>query len=153
MTDAGDLATQIRALADEAAASRDAYVLDVSVRGHQGSRTVEVFVDAETGITVEQLTSLSRELGFLLDTDDIVKGRYQLNVSSPGAERPLTDPRQYRKHTGRILTVTTGSKEQGASRTGELKAVHDDRFELEVDGQSESIAFDDVLEARVQLPW
>jgi ribosome maturation factor RimP len=152
-TDTQDLPTRIRALADEAAASRDAYVVDVRVRGQQGSRVVEVFVDATDGVKLDELSRISRDLEFLLDTEDLVKGRYQLNVSSPGADRPLTEPRQYLKHVGRTLTVTTGTPEEGATRTGVLATVHDDRFELEIDGATVSIDLKDVLEARVQLPW
>ena len=147
------LRARIRGLADEIATDRDAYVVDVEVRGQKGSRVIEVFVDSDGGVGTDDLAGLSRELAFLLDTEEIVKGRYYLNVSSPGADRPLVLPRQYAKHVGRTLAVTTGSGDEATIRTGTLAAVRDDAFDLDVGGEMHTIAFADVAEARVQLPW
>lgn len=144
---------RIRALADEIAEGLDLYVVDVEVRGQKGSRVIEVFADADEGAGLDDLAKLSRELEFLLDTEDLVKGRYTLNVSSPGADRPLRLPRQYRQHLGRPLKVTTEAPDGPNARTGTLAAVYDDAFELDVDGQTERIAYADVTDARVQLPW
>lgn len=145
-----DLRARLRALADEIAEAAGFFVVDVQVRGQKGSRIIEVFVDGDDGIGTDDLAEVSRSLGFLLDVEEVVKGKYNLNVSSPGADRPLVLPRQYRKHTGRLLLVRTADE---AERTGTLTAVHDDRFDLDLDGTTESIAFADVTEARVQLPW
>ena len=100
------LADRIRGFAEEAVADTDLFVLGVEVRGFQGSRVVEVFVDSSTGAGSDDLTALSRSLGFLLDTEDVVKGTYRLDVSTPGADRPIADPRQYPQHVGRTLAVS-----------------------------------------------
>jgi ribosome maturation factor RimP len=148
-----DLRSRLRALADEVAEDRDAYVVDVEVRGQKGSRVIEVFVDSDGGVGTDDLAHLSRDLGFLLETEDVVKGKYNLNVSSPGADRPLMLLRQYPKHVGRTLAVQTGEGDEAQARAGTLTAVHDDSFDLEHDGETETIAFADVTDARVQLPW
>lgn len=148
-----DLRSRIRRLADEVASDSEAYVVDVEVRGQKGSRVIEVFVDADAGVGSDDLARLSRDLAFLLDTEDLVKGKYYLNVSSPGAERPLLLPRQYRKHVGRLLKVTTAGDGEPTVLTGTLVAVRDDAFDLDVEGTAETVPFDEVTEARVQLPW
>ena len=148
-----DLSTRLHALAAEVAEDRGAFVVDVQVRGQKGSRVIEVFVDSDGGLGTDDLAEISRDLGFLLETEDVVKGRYHLNVSSPGADRPLVLPRQYAKHVGRTLAVQTGSGDEAHARAGTLTAVRDDSFDLEHDGETETIAFADVTEARVQLPW
>lgn len=148
-----DLRSRIHALADEVAADGEAYVVDVQVRGQKGSRIIEVFVDADGGVGSDDLARLSRDLAFLLDTEDVVKGKYYLNVSSPGADRPLTMLRQFKKHVGRLFRVTTPGEGEPIVRTGTLVAVHDDAIELDVDGTAEVVAFADVTDARVQLPW
>lgn len=145
------LHARIRGLADEVAEDRDAYVVDVQVRGQKGSRVIEVFVDSDAGMGTDDLARVSRDLGFLLETEDVVKGRYNLNVSSPGADRPLVLPRQYAKHVGRTLAVKVG--DGATTRTGTLTAVRDESFDLDLNGQTETIAFADVADARVQLPW
>lgn len=148
-----DLTARIRRLAEEAAEPAGLYVVDVRVRGQKGSRVIEVYVDSDEGPGLDDLAELSRELGFLLDTEDVVQGRYHLNVSSPGADRPLTLPRQYRKHVGRPLRVNTGEGEDRRTRTGTLIGLTDEAIELDVDGTPETIPFEAIAEARVQLPW
>jgi len=152
-TPPADLVSRVHALAEEVLADRAAFLVDVEIRGQQGSRMIEVFIDTDEGVGIDELTAISRELGFLLETEDVVKGRYHLNVSSPGANRPLRLLRQYHQHVGRPLRVTTGEGEARQERTGTLTSVADDHFELDVNGQPETVAFADVAEARVQLPW
>lgn len=148
-----DLRTRIHVLADEVASEGDLYIVEVQVRGQKGSRVIEVYADADEGAGLDDLARLSRDLEFLLDTEDVVKGRYTLNVSSPGADRPLRLLRQYRQHLGRTLQITTGDDGAEITRSGTLDAVGDDDFVLDVDGTAERIAFSDVTDARVQLPW
>ena len=146
------LADRIRALADEAAADTDLFVVGVEVRGYQGSRVVEVFADAEGPAGSDDLAALSRSLSFLLDTEDLVKGRYRLDVSSPGADRPLTDGRQFAKHVGRELAVTyEAGEDQLVTAQGELLSISDGALSL--DGEAAPIPLDAVREARVVLPW
>lgn len=146
------LADQIRVLAEEAASGTDLFVVGVEVRGYQGSRVVSVYADSESSADADDLAALSRSLSFLLDTEDMVKGRYRLDVSTPGAEQPLSDPRQYAKHVGRVLDVTYETAGGGTEALqGELKAVHDDALELDADASP--IPFDAIREARVTLPW
>ncbi len=145
-------ADRIEALAVEAAADADLFVVGVEVRGFQGSRVVEVFVDSEAGAGSDDLTALSRSLGFLLDTEDVVKGTYRLDVSTPGAERPLVDVRQYARHVGRTLALSVERAEgELVTVQGELVSVDDQALVL--DGETAPIPFDSIREARVTLPW
>ena len=114
---------------------------------------IEVYVDSEAGVGLDECAEVSRELDFLIETEDLIKGRYHLNVSSPGADRPLTEARHFRKHVGRPLAVTVGEGDGRRTLTGTLQAAHDDAFELDVNGQTERLPYDAVEDARVQLPW
>ncbi len=146
------LAERIRALAEEAVADGDLFVVDVEVKGFQGSRVVSVFVDGEAGAGADDLARVSRSLGFALDTEDLVKGRYRLDVSTPGADRPLSDRRQYARHVGRELAVTfERDGDQLVTAQGELVSADDSGVLL--GGETAPIPYDSIREARVQLPW
>jgi ribosome maturation factor RimP len=152
------LAERVRALADEAVAGTDLYVVEVEVRGREGSRVVEVYVDADRGAGLGAIAEVSNRLGFLLDTEDPIAGHYTLNVSSPDANRPLALPRQYPKHVGRTLRVSyladAADPGEEVTATGTLRAADARALTLELrDGGTIEIPFDAVREARVVLPW
>ena len=153
MTPTDSLTETLRRYAEAAAEGTALYVVDVNVRGRQGSRVLEVFADADEGASPDELAALSRALGARLEAEDLVKGRYHLNVSSPGAERALALPRQYPKHVGRPLRVVVGEGEQAQTVDGTLTAADADALTLDVDGQAVRIPFADVADARVRLPW
>ena len=145
---------RVRALAEETVSDTDLYVVDVEVRGFKGSRVVSVYLDADGGAGVDDLATASRQLGFVLETEDVIDGKYKLEVSSPGATRPLQLARQYPRHVGRDLKVTylVGADEVRA--TGELVAATDTTVTLQLpSGDALDIPFDDVVSAVVQLPW
>ena len=151
----------VRAYAEAALREKelDAFVVDVEVRGHQGSRVITVFLDAEQGVGVEDAARVSRSLGFHLEQDDVVKGAYRLEVSSPGARRPLQDRRQYPQHVGRTLRVryrpaAGGLGEEQATVQGALARTGADAFVLTLPSGAEAeIAYDAVDEATIVLPW
>lgn len=147
---------RIRQLVEEVIAGTPLFVVDVDVRGRKGSQAVDIFIDSDEGLDVAKLTEVSREVGFLLDMEDVIPGKYNLNVSSPGLDRPLALPRQYRKNLNRTLRVHY-RKEDGsgnAEAVGTLVDVSDEAVEIAPDsGPRQRIGFDQILWAKVQLPW
>lgn len=148
-TDPQPLDARVRALADEAAADGSLFVLDAVVRGRPGARVVEVFVESEAGAGADDLAQMSRRLGFLLDTEDLIGGAYRLDVSTPGADRPLTDPRQFRRHVGKTLSV----HHAGGAVDAVLTAADDAGITLGEGEDALTLSYDDLREARVRLPW
>lgn len=146
---------RVRALAEEVIAGSPLFVVDVDVRGRKGSQVVEVFVDSDEALDVERLAKINREVGFLLDTEEVVTGKYHLTVSSPGLDRPLVLPRQYRKNIDRTLRVHYRKPDGSgnAEVVGALKAADDETIEVQVDNTPHRIPLRDVLWAKVQLPW
>ena len=158
------LEDRIRVLAEEAAEDSGLYIVGVRVKGHPGSRVVEIFADGEEG-GIDDLAGLTRRLKAVLDVEDPIAGRYRLDVSTPGADQPLADIRQYPKHVGRTLRVRvtpvlpvdmapgdTGAPE--AEITGTLTATTPDAITLQPDaGDAVTVPFSRITEARVVLPW
>ena len=108
-----------------------------------------------SGTSVDELARISREVGFVLDTDEVIDGRYSLNVSSPGVNRPISLPRQFPKHVGRKLRVRYRTEgEETKEEEGALESASESGIALRVSGSRKlQLNFEDVIEARVLLPW
>lgn len=103
-------------------------LIDVQYRPEGGRAVLRLLLDRpEGGVTLDQLTRMSRELGDLLDAHDAVPGRYHLECSSPGLNRPLIREAHFRRAIGQRVRVRTrapiGDRRQFH---GTLEAVADD---------------------------
>lgn len=140
-------------LAEELIQRDDWFIVDLQVRGRKGSRVVEVYLDGDDGVNVDDMATLSRELAFLLDTEDLIKGKYHLNVSSPGDDRALVMERQYQRHVGKELQVLVNREDGGIWTEGENLGVKDGVLTLQTKKGAEEISLSDVSKARIKLPW
>lgn len=95
----------IEELAAQTAARHGAFVTELVIRGELRSKVLEVYVDTDEGITIDTCSDISRELSAILDEEDLILGAYRLDVSSPDLNRPIHVPRQYRKNTGRVISI------------------------------------------------
>lgn len=85
---------------------RGLHLLDLKRRGERGTTVIEIVVDGEEGVTLDMLSQLSRFAALLLDEEeDAIPGRYKLEVSSAGLDRPLEHLWQYRKNIGRLVKL------------------------------------------------
>jgi len=133
---------------------QNAYVIDVSVRGERGGSLAEVFIDTDEGVTTGLCEGISKELARSLDASNLFQGRYYLVVSSPGIERPLKFPRQYRKHIGRIMSVKVRNGTSTETLRGTLLEAAAEFILLGVTEEDRrTIRFDDIAEARVDAAW
>lgn len=128
-----------------------AHLIDIVLRGKQAKPIVEVFVDAEAGVTSDLCTAISRDVAKQLDVRDSFPQSYTLIVSSPGIERPLTYAWQYRKHVGRTLVVKTRTDE--GEMTGQLLDALDDAIILEVGAVARTLRLEVIEKAIVKPPW
>jgi len=152
-----DIRTQIIGLANEAIGESDIFLVDVVVRGRQGSRVVEVYVDGDNGVSVNTLAEISRQLAFVLDSEDLIRGKYHLNVSSPGVEKALKLSRQYRQHTGKKIEIKVRPErpdEHRAVEMGELVSSSGEEVVLRLgSGEKRRILFEEIDEAQIVMPW
>ncbi|HTS00276.1 MAG TPA: hypothetical protein VML00_11015 [Bacteroidota bacterium] len=145
----------MRAGFEECAARLSAHLIDLVVRGAHGSTIVELFIDAEEGVTTELCSAVSREASLLIDARGWIRGAYRLDVSSPGIARPLKFPWQYRKHVGRTLLCTQRTGDGETSRTGRLLSVTPSAVLIEAaKGEAPvEIPFHSLVQAVVKSPW
>ncbi len=102
------------------------------------SGVLQVSVDREGGVDLEALTDANRAVSDLLDELDPIPGRYSLEVSSPGIERPLRTPVHFAKAIGATVTVKTRPQVPGDRRLrGILVSSDEDGFTLAVEGSGD----------------
>ena len=96
------------------------YALDQS---GQSGRTLRISIDHEEPITIEDCERVSRVAGPLLDRANLIAGSYELEVSSPGAERPLRTQHDYERFNGKRVNIRYRSGDTETVVEGQLVAV------------------------------
>ncbi|GGQ57772.1 ribosome maturation factor RimP [Couchioplanes azureus] len=135
-----------------AAAGYDLEEVNLSRAGRR--HLVRVLVDADGGISLDDVAVVSREISATLDAaeeaeGELLAGEYQLEVGSPGVDRPLTLPRHWRRNAGRLVAVTVA----GRSVTGRVVAADDAGIVLDVDGTTSELAYAELGPGRVQIEF
>ncbi len=114
------------------------YDLEDLVITPAGRRSVvRVVVDRDQGVTLDDIAEVSRAVSAVLDDNDGDLGRapYVLEVTSPGVDRPLTEPRHWRRNIGRLVTVPVGPADAAEQVTARITSVQDDGVTLAVEGR------------------
>jgi ribosome maturation factor RimP len=114
---------------------------------------VQVVVDRDEGVSLDAIADISRELSVALDAaeatgDLVIPGEYVLEVSSPGVDRPLTEPRHWRRNLGRLVTVQV--PEEGTV-TGRITEVTEVAVTLDLDGTIRQWRYEQLGPGRVQV--
>ncbi len=130
----------------------DLYDLDLVRIG--GTQTLRVTIDRPEGVTLDDCERVSQSLSVLLDQADPLAESYALEVSSPGAERPLRNPEEFRRFLGKRANVRYGIGDDERVAEGRLVAVSPDQVELEMrQGKMVAIPFTQILSARLALAF
>lgn len=134
------------------AAGYDLEELSVSRAGRR--HLLRITVDADGGVSLDAVADLSRDISAALDTaeetgGDFGTGEYVLEVSSPGVDRPLRQPRHWRRNVGRLVEVPVGD----GKVTGRVVAADDHGVTLDVDGQRHGYGYPELGAGRVQLEF
>lgn len=116
-----------------------------------GRNVLRVFIDREpNGVTLDDCTSVSQLLGPMLDRRDLFPGRYVLEVSSPGFDRPVRKPGDFRRFAGESIRIVTNTPVNGRKKfTGSLQGIQEDMVLLECDGMPYEIPLGNIKKAHL----
>lgn len=131
-------------------------LVDVQYRPEGGRQMLRLLIDRPNGgVTIDELARISRELGHLLDAHDAVPGRYYLECSSPGLNRPLVRPEHFRRATGQRVFVRMREPVSGRRQFhGTLAAVGDAAVTIEdPDAGRVELPFADVERANIEYDF
>jgi ribosome maturation factor RimP len=123
---------------------------DLEVRLGSSGGLVRVFIDKPDGIDLDDCEKVSLAVSALLDVEDPVPGKYDLEVSSPGLDRKLTKVEHFQRFMGEVVKVQMRFPIAGRRRfRGKLMSLDDENIVVEVDGESHSLALATIDTARL----
>jgi ribosome maturation factor RimP len=108
-----DLKEKIRDLAEPVAASEGLDLIHVECIKMQTRWIIRLYLDKENGVTLDDCTAVSNQLGDIFDINDLVRGAYTLEVSSPGFDRPISRDADFIKYKNSRVNIKTGVKIEG----------------------------------------
>jgi len=100
-----DIETIIKELAEPIVDELEVDLMGVIVAGSKETKLVRVVIDKRGGVGVDALRRLSKGLSLQLDAEDLIVGKYSLEISSPGFDWPLTTDKDYKRYEGDWLRV------------------------------------------------
>ena len=124
---------------------------DVEVVAAGRRSVVRVVVDRDGGIDLDAVAEVSRVVSDALDAGDVTGAApYTLEVTSPGVDRPLTEPRHWRRAVGRLVRSTVSGE---GPVTGRVCAADDASVTLDVDGTERTVDLAALGPGRIQVEF
>ena len=130
-------------------------LLATEVVGNGPKAVLRLIVDSPDGVTLDQCSAISRQASALLDVDDPIRHTYTLEVSSPGLDRRLYSPDDYRRFIGERITVRMKpSFREHRLVEGELVGIEDGIVSVSDDkDQVVNLPLEQVFETRIEVDW
>jgi len=147
-----EIVDRVRAIAEPIVSDEGMELVDVEYRRESKGWVLRLYLDKEGGVTLDDCTRISREVGRSLDVEDLIQIPYTLEVSSPGLSRPLKTEKDFMKHRHRLIKVKTLDPIQARRQfKGRLIGVSANQIEMEVDGGILQIPLSNVAKANLEV--
>lgn len=128
----------------------DLELVELDLVGKPPHYILRIFVDKAGGVNVEECADLSRRLSDYLDTEDLIQGRYTLEVSSPGLERPLLSLDDFRRKIGeRVKVDLKFPLDEKKEIKGEIVEVRENEVVIALEDKVETIPWDRIEKGRI----
>ncbi len=145
-----ELRSRLRAMLAPGAEALGFELVDVELVGSPQHPTVRVYIDSPRGVTVDDCADVSHQLSAILDVEDPIPGSYTLEVSSPGLDRPLVRPEDFRRFRGELVRLRTFAPLEGRRNfKGVIVDVTAEHVVVEADRTRWRVAFGDIERARL----
>jgi len=150
------ITARVKEITEQTGASAGIEVVDVQLLGGGGTRVLRIFIDKPEGVTHADCEFISQNVGTILDVEDVIPGaHYTLEVSSPGVERKLSNPREFERFVGqKVKVVLREPVENQRTWIGALKSFAEGIITLEpTPGRSVQFPLDQVEKANLKFEW
>jgi ribosome maturation factor RimP len=149
-----EILDRVQAMADPILVSEGMDLVEIEYRRESRGWVLRLYIDKETGVTLDDCGRISQELGRSLDVEDFISTPYTLEVSSPGLRRPLKNEKDFMRYRNRLIKVRTIDPiENQRQFKGKLLGVSDNRIEIEMEGRILQIPLSNVAKANLEIEW
>jgi len=149
-----EIIDRVRAVADSILISEDMELVEVEYRREPVGWVLRLTIDKKGGVTIEDCSRISQEMGRSLDIEDLISNPYHLEISSPGLDRPLKNERDFIRFSERRIRVKTidpiGKQK---SFKGKLRKCVEGRIEMEIDGGIMEIPLSNIARANLEVEF
>ena len=111
---------------------------------------LRIYIDHENGVGIQDCETVSRETAALLDVKDPIRSHYNLEVSSPGLDRPLFTPAHYSEFTGYEVQINMYAPQDGRRKfSGPILSAGESSVNIEQDGSEVTLEYDNIAKAKL----
>ena len=129
-------------------------LVEVTFRREAGCKVLRVVVDREGGVDIDTISATAEQVSRRLDLEGFAPGPYALEVSSPGIERPLRRPVDFRRRVGDRVKVRTVTPIEGArNHAGALVSADAEAIVVATDGGELRMRYEEIASARTVADW
>ncbi len=148
-----EAAEEIRRIIDPILESMGLSLWDLEFQKHGPQWLLRIYIDRESGVSLNDCETVSRDLGAALDVEDIIPHAYRLEVSSPGLDRTLTKPEHFVRFAGSMVKVKTYHPINGQKVfRGTLRGMDGSTVGVELEtGDILQIALSDIAKASLEV--
>ena len=141
---------KLQLIVENAVESLGYELVGVEFLARDKSSLLRVYVDKEQGITLEDCEAVSHQLSGVMDVEDPIAGNYQLEISSPGLDRPIFKASDFQRFSGQQVKIKLARPLDGRKNfTGFLKGLQEDDVVIEMDGQDIHLSLASIDQARL----
>ncbi len=150
-----DVVSWVWALAEPVAASLGVELIEVEHAGGRKRQVLRLYIDKPGGVGLADCQRVSREVEGRLDAEDVIGSPYLLEVSSPGLERPLRRPVDFRRYVGRRVRLRLRGSQEGARKVaGVLRGIEGEVVAVETEGgERRSFSLGEIAKANLEVDW
>jgi ribosome maturation factor RimP len=147
-----EILDRVRVIVDPVLLDEKLELVDLEYRRESRGWVLRLYLDKEGGVTLDDCTRVSQEVGRILDVEDFIQTPYTLEVSSPGLSRRLKNEKDFMRYRGYLIKVKTVDPiENRRHFKGKLLGISENQLEIETDGEIFRISLSDVAKANLEM--
>jgi len=147
-----EIVGRVGAIANPILSNEGMELVETQYRRESTGWVLRLYIDKAGGVTLDDCTRISQEVGRNLDVEDFIAVPYQLEVSSPGLNRPLKKEKDFIKYRNQTVKVKTINPiENRRQFKGKLLGISENRIEMEMDGGVFQIPLSNVAKANLEI--